>query len=148
MHVEPLDYLPIWGLFLITIVATYVAFEVGYALGKYRKRVSETEKEGTVGPVVAAMLGLLAFLLAFTFSLAATRFEARRQIVVEEANAVGTTHLRAGLLVEPYRSVIRRLLDEYVTARLTAVETGDVDRGISESEALHARLWAQAEALA
>jgi hypothetical protein len=69
-------------------------------------------------------------------------------MVVEEANAVGTTHLRSGLLGDPHRSEIRRLLDEYVTVRLKAVETGDVGQGLAASEAIHGLLWSQAEAVA
>jgi hypothetical protein len=125
-----------------------VAVELGYRIGQYRKRLAETEKETTVGPVVAATLGLFAFLLAFTFSLAASRFDERRRMVVKEANAIGTTHLRAGLLTEPERSAIRDLLEQYVKVRVEAVRTGDIERGISESSTLHRRLWTLAEAAA
>jgi hypothetical protein len=145
---EPLDILPLWALFLTIVVGSYVAVELGYRIGQYRKRLAETEKETTVGPVVAATLGLFAFLLAFTFSLAASRYDERRRMVVKEANAIGTTHLRAGLLSEPERSAIRELLDRYVGVRVEAVQTGDVARGISASTDLHRRIWTLAEAAA
>lgn len=147
-NVEPLDYLPLWGSFFATIALTFLAVEFGYRLGNYRRRVSETEKESTLGPIVGATLGLLAFLLAFTFGLAASRYDARRQMVVKEANAIGTTYLRAGLLGEPYPEKIRDLLRKYVDVRLEAVRTGDVERGVAESTALHAQLWDRAESLA
>lgn len=148
MPMEPLDYLPLWGLLLANIAGSYLAVEIGYRLGKYRRQISETEKEGTVGPIVGATLGLLAFILAFTFGLAASRYDARRQMVVEEANAIGTTYLRAGLLAEPHRSEIRDLLNEYVSVRLKAVRTGNIERAMSESAVLHSRLWSHAEAVA
>lgn len=145
---EPLDVLPLWAFFLVTFLAVYAAVEGGYRAGRYRRRVSETEKEATVGPIVGATLGLLAFMLAFTFSMAATRFDARRQMVVEESNAIGTTYLRAGLLDEPHQSQVRGLLREYVDVRLAAVETGDVAAAIARSQELHDALWAHAVALA
>src|SRR5450755_5070890 len=77
----PLDYLPIWGLFGATVVIALLSIEGGYRLGRYRHRHSEDEKEAPVGAIVGATLGLLAFILAFTFGLAASRFDARRQIV-------------------------------------------------------------------
>ena len=56
--------------------------------------------ETPVGEMVAATLGLLAFILGFTFGLAATRYDTKRQLLVDEANAVGTTYLRAEMLPE------------------------------------------------
>lgn len=144
----PLDNLPLWSLFLATIVLMYSAVEAGYALGNYRRSVSVTEKEATIGPIVGATLGLLAFILAFTFGLAASHFDARRQMVVEEANAIGTAHLRAGFLSESHRLAVRNLLAAYVSTRLDAVRTGNVKQAMAESVALHNRLWAYAEAAA
>src|SRR4051812_10427232 len=94
----PLDALPLWALFAATIVVVLLSIEAGHRLGQFRRRHSEDEKEAPVGAIVGATLALLGFVLAFTFGVAASRFDARRQIVVEEANAVGTTFLRAGLL--------------------------------------------------
>lgn len=94
----PLDALPLWGLFLAILLLVLLSVEGGYRLGKYRRSRSEEEKEAPVGAMVGATLGLLAFLLAFTFGLAATRFDTRRQVLLDEANAIGTTYLRAGML--------------------------------------------------
>lgn len=121
---SPLDYLPLWMLLLATIVVVLLSVEAGYRLGGYRRRHSEQEKEALVGAMVAATIGLLAFMLAFTFGFAASRFEARRQVVVDEANAVGTTFLRAGLLPDQRAARIRKLLREYVDVRLEAIEPG------------------------
>ncbi len=66
------------------------------------------------------MLGLLALLTGFTFSLAIDRFDARRQNVLIEANAIGTTYLRTQLLEEPHRTRISNLLKEYVDMRAGA----------------------------
>jgi len=144
----PLDILPLWGLFVATMAAVLLSVEAGYRFGKYRLRLGAGEKEGPVGAMVAATLALLAFLLTFTFGMAANRFEARRQAVLEESNAIGTTWLRAGLLAEPHRTEVRKLLREYVEVRIAAVENNRVEPAIARSEAIHAELWSHAAAAA
>jgi hypothetical protein len=98
--------------------------------------------------MVASILGLLALVLGFTFSLAASRFDARRMAVLEEANAIGTTYLRARLLPDPERSEIARLLREYVDTRLRGVQQNEPQEAIERSEAIHEQLWAQAKSVA
>jgi hypothetical protein len=89
-----LDAIPIPALLLLTFLLTLAAVEAGYWLGKWRLR-RDHEHDATAGATVGITLGLLAFTLAFTFSMAADRFDARRVAVLEEANAIGTTYLRA-----------------------------------------------------
>lgn len=142
-----MDALPLWGLFVATAVVAWLAIEGGYWLGLYRRRSSDGEKQEPVGAIVAATLGLLAFILAFTFGLAASRHDARRKVVVDEANAIGTTSLRAGLLPEGRGAKARKLLSEYVAARLEAAQSGDVDKVLRRSADLHRELWKEAEAV-
>ena len=96
----PLDALPLWALFIVILLVVLLAVEFGYRLGKYRRSRHEEEKEAPLGTMVGATLGLLAFFLAFTFGLAAARFDTRRQVLLDEANAIGTTYLRASILPE------------------------------------------------
>ena len=142
-----LDSLPLWGLYVATIVVTLLAVEGGQRLGKYRRQHPEPELEAPVGVKVGATLGLLAFMLAFTFGLAASRFDTRRGFVVDEANAIGTTYLRAGLLAEPSRTEVRNLLREYTDFRLELVTPGKTEEALHKSDELHSRLWAQAVAV-
>jgi len=142
-----LDALPLWGLFIFILLVVLLSVECGYRLGKYRRSRSEQEKEAPVGTMVGATLGLLAFILAFTFGLAAARFDARRQVLLDEANAIGTTYLRAGTLPE-HGEQIRTLLRDYVTARLEAVQSGNIEEGINRSESIQQQLWSHAEAVA
>lgn len=143
----PLDYLPIWALFGCTVGVVLAAIELGYRIGRARRQRFSDELESPVAAIVAAALGLLGLLLAFTFGLAAARFDARGLVVVEESNAIGTAWLRAGLISDGRRDVIRKLLADYTKVRLDVVETGDVDRALSRSAELHAELWRQAESL-
>ncbi|RPI80464.1 MAG: DUF4239 domain-containing protein, partial [Planctomycetaceae bacterium] len=97
----------------------------------------------SVGSMVASILGLLAIMLAFTFNLAASRFDARRQVVLEEANAIGTTWLRARLLPEPQRSEIADLLRDYVDARVSHVDYSTIDARLARSEELQELIWSR-----
>lgn len=144
---QPIDYLPLWGVFAATIVLVLLAAEAGFLLGRRNLRRSKGAQQGPVGEVVAAVLGLLALLLAFTFSLAASRYDTRRGLVLDEANAIGTTWLRAGLLPEAQRTEIRKLLREYLEVRLSAVQPGQLQQGLARSEELQGQLWAEATAL-
>lgn len=92
----------------------------------------------------AATLGLLALVLAFTFGMAVSRFDARKQLVLDEANAIGTTYLHAELLPQPYGMDIQRLLQEYVDVRLEGIQPGRLQSAMARSEELHQLLWSQA----
>ncbi len=135
--------MPLWLVFAGTIAVVVASIEVGYRLGGLRRRSTLPEKDAPVGAIVAATLGLLAFMLAFTFGLAASRFDARRMLVLEEANAIGTAYLRANLVPEPQNHEIRKLLRDYVDVRLKAVQAGRIEEGITQSSELQNQLWAQ-----
>jgi hypothetical protein len=142
----PLDALPLWALFIFILAIVLLSVECGYRLGKYRRSRHEEEKEAPLGTMVGATLGLLAFILAFTFGLAATRFDIRRQVLLNEANAIGTTYLRAGMLPDRAQQ-IRDLLRAYVGARLEAVQSGKVAEGVRRSEEIQQQVWLEAETI-
>lgn len=144
-----IDYLPLWSILPITIALALLSVEVGYRVAGYRLRHAGEEKESPLGAMVGATLGLLAFMLAFTFGLAGSRFDDRRQVVLSEANAIGTTYLRAEMLPEPMRMESQDLLREYVDVRLEAVQQpGKLHQAILKSKELHNGLWSQAVAAA
>jgi hypothetical protein len=142
------DVLPIWTLLPITLLVGLVGVEVGFRVAKYRKERAKDRTEAPVAPIVAAMLGLLAFMLAFTFGMAASRFEERRQALLSESNAIGTAYLRTAMLPEPMGATSRNLLREYVEVRLDGANADRTQQAISKSEELHQRLWSQAVAAA
>ena len=141
-----MDSVPIWGLLAATIALVVVALELGFRMGRRHQLRAEGKTEVS-GAMVGATMGLLAFMLAFTFNAAAGRHEARKAMVVEEANAIDQTWLRAGLLVEPYRTGIRSLLKDYVDVRVQAV-AGKVPlaEALRQSVILQDRMWTMAEA--
>ena len=121
---QPLDQFPLWALFVATAVVFLLAIEVGFHIGRYRRSRRAGDQKSQVGSVMAASLGLLAFFLAFTFGMAGSRFDDRKKLVLEEANTIGTTYLRAELLPEPHRTEIQTLLREYIDIHAARVTTG------------------------
>lgn len=95
--------------------------EIGVRLGARSHARDQAATEGT-GSVEAALFALLGLLVAFTFSGAMNRFEVRRHLIVEEANAVGTAWLRLAMLPEVAQPAIRDQLRRYVDARLLAYQ--------------------------
>ena len=104
-----------------------LSIEGGYRWARHKHR-AEVEKEAPVGAMVGATLGLLAFILAFTFGMAFDAFHARKQAVVDEANAIRTAYSLTGVIPEPHRTEVRKLLREYVEERLqwAGVERGPI----------------------
>ena len=100
--------------------------------------------------IVGSILALLAFLLAVTMSMASDRFDTRRGIVLDEANSIGTTYLRAGYLPEPASSQIRQLLREYVPLRIvvTDAKAADLAADIARSTEILTQVWAISEEVA
>ncbi len=138
---------PLWAVFLLTLAICLGAAEAGAMLAKAALCQKDgKEPEAPLASLVGAMLGLLAFLLAFTFGMTAARFDARKELVLEEANAIGTTYLRAGLVPETQGLEIRRLLRKYVEIRLSATPE-NLPQSLSESEAIHGQLWSQIKSL-
>ncbi|WP_437191083.1 hypothetical protein [Planctomicrobium sp. SH527] len=148
MQTAALDVIPIWCVLPLILVFCLVMMEAGYRLGKWRHSHVAQEKEAPVAAMAAAVLGLLAFMLAFTFSLAASRFEARRQAVLEEANAIGTTYLRTRLLPEPQGSEVAKLLRRYTEIRTQRMTSENIGALLAESEKLHKLMWSHAVAAA
>jgi hypothetical protein len=141
-----LDRIPLWVLFLLSFGLFLLAIEAGFRLARYRDQRTAEHKEpaAPVGAIVASLLGLLAFMQAFTFGMASSRFEERRQALHAESNSIRTTYLRAGLLPEPITTDTRNLLREYVDTRLQATRLETIDESIRKSREIHERLWAQA----
>ena len=144
-----METLPIGAVFAAFACAIFLAIEVGFKLGRVVHRRAEDEKESPVSAITASILGLLAFLLAFTFGMAADRFDARRALVMEEANAIGTAFLRSDFLPEPDRAEAADLFRKYLDDRLAAVRSGDIGQvraATADAERIQGRLWEMAVA--
>lgn len=138
------DTIPLWATAPLSLLLILASMEIGYHLGRWRRKRTKGESDGPVGVMVGAMVGLLAFMLAFTFGLATARYETRRQIIVDEANAIGTAYLRAGMLKAPHADASQSMLREYLSHREELMLAGRVADAIAKSEELQRRLWREA----
>lgn len=133
-----------WLIAGILFVSMAFAIETGYRIGRRSDYTSEPSRSH-INAMQASLLGVLALLLGFTFSLALQRHDGRSAAVVDEANAIGTAALRAELLPEPARARARVELREYLDLR---VEAGDVSLAREESRrALVAKAQQRADGL-
>jgi hypothetical protein len=124
--------------------------QVGYRLGRHA-RDDETER-ARASTWHNALLALSGLLIGFTFSMAEARFTDRRKIVLEEANDIGTTYLRASLLDDKSADELRALLRRYIDARLAfaeaGAERGRIEATLRESSALERQIWSLVAAAA
>ena len=146
-----LDAIPIWAVFAGTIVVVLVAIEAGYLLGRAMHRRSDEEKESPVSAIAGSILGLAAFMLAFTFGIVSQRYDARRALVREDAVALRTAWQRADFLPDTDRAEAKTLLRQYVDVRVQYAEKGTLDpehvqRSLSETQRIQDRLWHMAVA--
>jgi hypothetical protein len=149
MTMPSIEQLPLWAVFAVNVAIVLLAVTCGYRAGLLRRKLAEGEPEGAVGSVVGATLGLLAFMLAFTFGMTANRFDTRKQLLLDEVNALGTASLRADLLPEPHRTACRDLLRQYVDLRVqTGLDPKILPLGLEESARIQQALWSHAMALA
>lgn len=138
------------ALISIGLFISLLAFlETGRRIGVARAKGQEGGVKGA-GAVDGAVFGLLALLIAFTFSGAASRFEDRRHLINEETNAIGTAYLRLDLLNADARDSLREAFRRYLDVRIATYadvedEAATIAR-IAEGAAMQSALWAQAVA--
>jgi hypothetical protein len=142
-----IDQSPLWLLYVITVWWLLIGCELGFRVGRRSKARWPESGKVSSAPIMGSILGLLAFMLAFTFGMSSTRFDTRKQLVLEEASAILVAHQRAQTLPEPHRSECSGLLREYAAQRLAlpTVKTVEELQGIVvRAERIQDALWAQA----
>lgn len=102
----------------VLFITLVLAMEVGYRLGRRTQARTDAEAKSHINAIQASLLGVLALMLGFTFSLSLQRYDSRSLAVVDEANAIGTAFLRSHLLPPPVRGEVQRMLRDYVDVRV------------------------------
>src|SRR5258708_4166274 len=95
------------------LVAMNAAAEIASRLGRHWYPRADDLRRGHFVAVLGSLLGLLALLISFTFAMSANRYDARRQLVVTEANVLGGLYLQSGLLPEAPRKEFKEQLRRY-----------------------------------
>lgn len=133
------------AVFLILLAIMLGFAELGFRLGWRLHKKKDHARKGLIGGIQGAVLGLLGLLLGFTFAMAVQRYDTRRGLVVQEANAIGTTYLRASMLPDAHQAPVKELLRRYVDLRLKYWPLVDDPAKLAESMRLvgevQAELW-------
>ena len=142
-----LNSVSLFWLGVILLAATLAAASAGHYL-RMQNFATEKKEINHEGYIVSAVLGLLALLTGFTFSLAVERFETRRELVLEEANALGTAYLRAQLLPAPHRARLSGLIVEYTNNAIVLAHAGPGRSAplLAKDDEILTRLWASTAA--
>jgi hypothetical protein len=122
-----------------------VCMRIGWRIGRKRLLALGEDAQAGLGGLDGAVFGLMGLLIAFTFTGAATRFDARRQLVTEHVNAIGTAWLRLDLLAEPEREKARDGFRRYVDTQLEIVgNSGNDDAvlaGMDRLSVIQQEIW-------
>lgn len=134
---------------LTLLVALIITIELGFRIGKQFFNATDKSAKSQINSIQGSILGVLALLLGFTFSLSLQRYDNRSEAVVNEANAIGTAMLRADVLPDSVRSPSQKLIRDYLDLRVQAGKIS-LDRGeerqtvLIQSNKIQATLWKNA----
>ena len=115
---SPLYNLPLWTAGLIFVVVLAIALEFGFRVGLNRREHWKDADSGGGAVVLTSMFAVMGLVLAFTYASGVSRFDARKNAVLIEANALGTAFHRADLVAEPGRTELRMTLMDYARSRV------------------------------
>src|SRR5580704_8585929 len=140
-----------WLLASCLLLVILASLEVGRRIGIHRRKADPEGASTGLGAIEGAVFGLMGLLIAFTFSGAASRFDARRQLVGEEANAIGTAYLRIDLLPQSAQPALREDFRNYADARLATFRKVRTDMEAAKAEfnlanQLQGKIWNEAVA--
>lgn len=139
-----IDFLPVWVLFFVTVGLVLLSVEIGFRLGRTVRGKTEDERESPASSISGVILGLQAFMLAFTFGIVSDRFDTKKALVREEANTIRTAFHRADFLPEPDRAKTKALLREYLDERIAfaqARDLGSVEGALEDALRIQNELW-------
>ena len=140
------------GIFVLLLLLA--ALEIGVQLGKFisRRRSPTDGEKSSVNFATAGLMGLMAFLLGVSLSMASDRYQQRRDSVLAEANAIGTVWLRASVATGAEGEAMQRLLRDYTEARIAVVQgskdPAEVERLNQRTNTIQNELWRLARGIA
>jgi hypothetical protein len=152
MGFNPILWRDKWYVVVALLLLLPVATEVGYLIGVRKSGRVSAEFRAVAGTTEAALLALVGLLLGFSFVMTTSRYETRKQLVIREANSIGTSYLRADVLPAADAQAVRALFRQYVDTRIRMAEGAEdievLERGVAESARIQAAIWTRAAAAA
>lgn len=148
-----MDTLPIWAILLLTTLLVYLSVEAGYRMGSAALRSNRDEKESSVSATVGSVLGLTAFVLAFTFGIVYQRYDDKKDLVREESTVIWTAFQRSDFLPDNDAATAKRMLRLYTKLhadlplaieRDAGKKSRHVRKVLDQTEDIERRLWAAA----
>jgi len=144
--------MPVWLFALLFLALILATTELGFRYGRRTGARQDEAEKSFIGAVEGGILAVLGLLLGFTMNMAVNRFDARRHLVLEEANAIGTSFWRAQMVPAPEGPEMANLLRNYVEARLQFGAAGEdsarMEAARSRAAVLQTELWSRASAFA
>jgi hypothetical protein len=129
-------------------VAILVCLEIGYRIGRHNTEKYAGAAHDGIGVIEAAVFALLGLLLGFSFAGGTSRLDSKRQLVIHEANAIGTAYHFLDELPASEQPEMRRLFREYLDARLAVYENladqNAVDQALARATGLQQQIWSRA----
>ena len=142
---NPFSHLPIYVLSFIIFCLILISNWLGYQYKKRQLELYPGQVQEAMGSVEGSMLGVLSLLLGFTFSVAVSKYEARRHFTVDEANLIGTAILRCDMYPDSIRSPLLADFKQYIEARIDYYDAGNNEEKLKEQlekgEAISHRIW-------
>jgi hypothetical protein len=139
---------PAHWLALATFFLVFIFNVLGFRYRKWIVRKDPSRASKGLGPIESSLLGLMALILSFTFGMASSKFEARRSLIIEEANDIGTAILRCDLYPDSVRSALRQDFREYVNARIAyydaIVDKQKIQAALDRANHYSYRIWKRA----
>lgn len=133
---------------LLMFLLMLIFLEIGRRVGRYQMGDRPEKSHISVSVTEGAMFALLGLLIAFTFSGAYERFDARRLLITKEANAIVTAYLRTQLLMPQQQSILQKDISQYLDARITTyranLDSPDSNKAVLHAKELQLKIWSEA----
>jgi hypothetical protein len=140
-----MDSIPIGVIFGAVLIFIAAAIELGYRAGNTHSDEAKKSKEKIASQNATAILGLLGFILVFSFGIVYSRYDSKKGLVREEANMIRNTWLRSDFLPEQDRKETASLLKRYVDLRINAItqslEPEEMLQAVKESNQIQHQVW-------
>lgn len=144
-----IQLLPQWITYLSTVIIVLIALTVGYQLAVYLKSKNKIIDDGPANTLVASVMGLLAFILAFAFSVTTNRFDTRKGLLLDEVNTIEMVYMRSELIPEQYQVDVKADIIEYVECRVRLIHATDsLEFYAQRSIELQNDIWSVSKVLA
>src|SRR5215213_5960919 len=129
-----IDTLPVWALFVVAIGLVLLSAEIGFRMGRKVRGKTDDEREAPASSISGIILGLQAFMLAFTFGIVSDRYDHKKALVREEATAIRSAYHLADFVQEPDRTTTKALLQGYVDKLVTIGQSRDLNFALASLE--------------